>query len=559
MLRLPSFLRLLFVFLACLAARAPAADAAAYDRSLAAGRALAEKGSYPEAFAELQRAVAADPVRFEGYFELAVVSYRMGNFSAAEDYAKLALAKAPEARQAEMKEMLGVIEEKRGFEKLERDGDEAFGNGLMAKAAESYRKAYLLFPQQGKVGLRAAEIYAETLNRLIDAAVLWQKIAVTADAPSAAAAREALGQHRSDLDRLAATRLAAAKQAGNTDQMLQLTEAFPQQLELRLELAAAFAAKRDAANTVRQLVQANKLGLKANVVMKRPEFFALLESEGSGGEFTRFLEDAFGGEIVTGLREEGQGAVRAARAEAEQKERAARSPVGKNYRVAPLALDLIWIAPGTFQMGSTDGNDDERPVTRVTLSRGFWLGKTEVTQAQWQEVMGNNPSTFQGATRPVEHVSWDEAMQFCERLSERERAAGRLPEGYGYTLPTEAQWEYACRAGTTGRYAGDLDAMGWYSANSGSQTQPVARKQANAWGLHDMHGNVWEWCLDRHGNYPGGSVTDPSGASSGSGRVFRGGCFFDSAVLCRSAGRLWNVPGGRFRFLGFRLALSFSP
>jgi formylglycine-generating enzyme required for sulfatase activity len=150
-------------------------------------------------------------------------------------------------------------------------------------------------------------------------------------------------------------------------------------------------------------------------------------------------------------------------------------------------------------------------------------------------------------------------MGFCRKLTERERAAGRLPEGYAYTLPTEAQWEYACRAGTTGDYAGNLASMGWYkqNRNSGNQTHAVGQKQANAWGLYDMHGNVWEWCADWYADkLPGGSVRDPTGAASGSLRVFRGGGWGDGASLCRSASRSWGSPGSSISGLGFRLALS---
>jgi len=147
-------------------------------------------------------------------------------------------------------------------------------------------------------------------------------------------------------------------------------------------------------------------------------------------------------------------------------------------------------------------------------------------------------------------------MQFCRKLTERERQAGRLPEGYEYTLPTEAQWEFACRAGTTGDFAGNLDAMAWYNENSGNTTHPVAQKQANAWGLYDMRGNVWEWCRDWYGSYPGGSVTDPTGPSSGSFRVDRGGSWGNVAGRCRSALRRWYAPGNRLDYLGFRLSLA---
>jgi formylglycine-generating enzyme required for sulfatase activity len=156
----------------------------------------------------------------------------------------------------------------------------------------------------------------------------------------------------------------------------------------------------------------------------------------------------------------------------------------------------------------------------------------------------------------VEQVSWDDAMAFCAKLTEREKAAGRLPTGYAYTLPTEAQREYACRAGTEGPFAGDLDAMAWYGPNSGGTTHPVGLKQPNAWGLYDMEGNGWEWCRDWYAPYPGGEVTNPAGPPSGSGRVFRGGSWNYDAANCRSAIRNSSGPAYRHDDVGFRLALS---
>ena len=243
-------------------------------------------------------------------------------------------------------------------------------------------------------------------------------------------------------------------------------------------------------------------------------------------------------------------------------ERIRRPEEGQAWMVPDLNLEMASVCPGTFTMGSPANEpgrvNDEGPQTRVTLTRAFWLGQTEVTQAQWEALMGSNPSTFKGASRPVEQVSWNDAMAFCRKLTERERAAGRLPKGYAYTLPTEAQWEYACRAGTTGLYAGDgnLDDMGWYEGNSGNTTHPVGQKQPNTWGLYDMHGNVWEWCLDWYGNYPGGRVTDYAGPSTGTRRVFRGGGWGRGAAFCRSAFRFKGVPSFRFFILGLRVALA---
>ncbi|NBW87127.1 MAG: formylglycine-generating enzyme family protein [Planctomycetia bacterium] len=196
----------------------------------------------------------------------------------------------------------------------------------------------------------------------------------------------------------------------------------------------------------------------------------------------------------------------------------------------------------------------------MRLTKPFYLGVTEVTNAQWKAVMGEVPSMWQDADRPVEEVSWNDAVAFCRKLSElpEERAAGRE-----YRLPTEAEWEYACRAGSKTAYSfgddeGSLGEHGWFDGNSDGQTHPVARKKPNAWGLHDMHGNVWEWCSDWYGEYPAGATTDPAGPAGGSDRVFRGGGWSDTAGDCRSALRGRRDPEDRYYFLGFRLALSPS-
>jgi len=217
-----------------------------------------------------------------------------------------------------------------------------------------------------------------------------------------------------------------------------------------------------------------------------------------------------------------------------------------------IGMTFVQIPSGTFMMGSPSDEPNrfsDETQHRVTLTQPFYLETTEVTQGQWKAVMGSNPSRFSscGVDCPVEQVSWNDCQDFIQKLNQR--------EGNGtYRLPTEAEWEYACRAGTTAPYYTDLDQAGWYSGNSGIRTHPVAQKTPNAWGLYDMHGNVWEWCQDWYGGYPGGSVTDPKGPSSGPGRVFRGGCWLNSAGGCRSAGRGFDSPGYRDSGLGFRVA-----
>lgn len=241
------------------------------------------------------------------------------------------------------------------------------------------------------------------------------------------------------------------------------------------------------------------------------------------------------------------------------------SPIGKSpgekHVIADLHLEMLWVAPGTFTMGSAsdepERNKAEGPQMQVTLTRGFWLGKTEVTQTQYEAIMSTNPSTLKevGPDGPVERVSWIDAMAFCEKLTERERAAGRLPAGFSFSLPTEAQWEYAYRAGTTGSYPGNPDAMMWYIKNSGGTSHPVATKRPNAWGFHDMSGNVLEWCFDWYGDYPGGSVTDPTGPRHGYYRMARGGSWKTEARVGRSAARAGGSAGRLDYTIGFRLAL----
>ena len=217
---------------------------------------------------------------------------------------------------------------------------------------------------------------------------------------------------------------------------------------------------------------------------------------------------------------------------------------------------------GKFIMGEGDQAHE------VTLTKPFKMGVHEVTQTQYERLMGVNPSHFKGAENPVENVSWDDAVEFCRKLSQlpAEKAAGNV-----YRLPTEAEWEYACRAGTTTKFSfGDDDSEGrwfwylelgdyaWYRENSDNKTHPVGSKQPNAWGLYDMHGNVWEWCQDWHGDDPSGAVTDPAGPASGSFRVIRGGSWYDSAEDCRSAYRSARSPSIPYDYWGFRVCLSPS-
>ena len=215
-----------------------------------------------------------------------------------------------------------------------------------------------------------------------------------------------------------------------------------------------------------------------------------------------------------------------------------------------MGMKFVRIPGGTFVMGSNDGDNDEEPVYQVTI-RSFQMMTTEVTQVMWKAVMSNNPSNFKGDNLPVEKVSWNDCQDFIRKLNQRDT-------GKNYRLPTEAEWEYACRAGTTTRfYSGNhysyLNRVGWYNGNSGKKTHPVGEKQPNAWGLYDMHGNVWEWCQDWSGSYPSGSAW---GLSTGSERVCRGGSWNHAVDDNRSANRGYYDPSYLANTLGFRLARS---
>ena len=237
-------------------------------------------------------------------------------------------------------------------------------------------------------------------------------------------------------------------------------------------------------------------------------------------------------------------------------------------------MHLAFISPGSFERGSNNGDSDEKPVHAVTLTKSFYIGKYEVTQAEWQKVMGANPSQFKGDRNPAEQVSWNECHELLKKLNEgvsSARFSASLPDrakatttSLRFALPTEAEWEYACRAGTKTEFCfGDkertLGDYAWYSSNSDRKTHPVGEKKPNPWGLYDMHGNVWEWCEDWHGDYSRGEVTDPSGPRNGSDRVIRGGSWYFGARPCRSAYRSGFSPDSRYSYLGCRVSLRSNP
>ena len=229
------------------------------------------------------------------------------------------------------------------------------------------------------------------------------------------------------------------------------------------------------------------------------------------------------------------------------------TPVAGASWTNSLGIEFVGVPAGSFVMGSPQdeiGRLGDEHQHEVWISQGFWMGKYEVTQGEWEALMGMNPSHFSDCDPrcPVERVSWFDTVEFIRRLNGRESG-----KGYRYGLPTEAEWEYAARAGTTGVRYGELGEIAWYGDNSEFKTHPVGQKRANAWGIHDILGNVWEWTADWYAEYPTGSVIDPQGPGSGSTRVRRGTSWRHSANSVRSAHRYRNSPRYRNIGLGFRL------
>jgi len=245
-------------------------------------------------------------------------------------------------------------------------------------------------------------------------------------------------------------------------------------------------------------------------------------------------------------------------AAAETKPEVQAQPAAPEKQLKELAVDLgdgvkiemVLIPAGSFTMGGAGGG----AIHKVNITKPFYLGKHEVTQEQWEKVMGDNPSQLKGPKNPVENVSWDDCQKFLDKLNAK--AGG---QGGKFVLPTDAQWEYACRAGSTTKYcfgddASKLGEYAWFVANSGFKTHPVGEKKPNAWGLYDMHGNVWEWCQDWQRPYTAEEATDPSGPATGFSRVYRGACMADGPDSVLSVIRESDAPGTKNMAIGLRVS-----
>lgn len=568
----------------------PTAD---FDLALERGRHLLDQGQAADALLEFRKAIDAGVAEYQGYLFAAIASYRLGDLASAAQDGKNALPLIqPDDTNADAqkaREVIAMILKKNTFAQKRAEGDAAYGDGLMAKAADAYAAAFAADPSASEVGLKAAGLFADRLNRLLDAAVIWQTVIHQAGA-SAAAAQSEWVRHQQALDQLLASTLSHQdewRKSPDLTDPLHLAQAFPDNQELQLILAECYADANDETKTVKYLKNASRLGLTFEQFAKQAIFAERIAAEPEG-PLAAFVRDAFGSDQLDATL--------------------ARGRVWHDHlrwTVPGLGLDLMPIPAGTFLMGSPADEpgrgSNEGPQTEVTISQPFWLGRTEVTQGQWQAIMGTDVNqlrrrspnldvrTGEGPDFPVYYVTWQDAMDFCAKLTERERKAGRLPPGYTYSLPTEAQWEYACRAGTTtATYAGalrlnddshtkELDSIAVYGGDSevtyasGIDAHqmnprlpsghligvfPVGQKAPNVWGLYDMLGNVGEWCWDGWHKYAGGSPKDPVGPSSATEKIRRGGTFASEPRWVRAATRGSSALDQRFFNLGFRVALT---
>jgi tetratricopeptide (TPR) repeat protein len=498
-----------------------------------------QEDKFLDGLAAAQEAVRTAPNDYLGYYYVAYAQLGLGQYDNAAVAAKRSWELAPADNKDGALKLVETIRLRSEVRRLVKAADEALDEGLNGKAARLYDQAWNAGRDNSELGLKAAEIYLEALKQPLDAGRVLHQVRKVATGPAGARALTMLQQIAEPLRVQAEEWVRQARVSHDPveqERLLAKAEEVDPGLKALHRTRALLAAQ---GTNVTALLTAIK-GLTRNKQ-------GTLETIGGLPNLTRWMEvpvikeylkDLLGAEKVVELASGRRGGP-------EEREIYELAWIGN--------LKLVPIPAGTFAMGNKDGKEDEKPVTQVTLTR-FWLGATEVTQGQWMMVMGSNPSKHNGLRLPVEQITHDEAMEFCRRLTKLEQAGGRLPSGYAYSLPTEAQWEYASRVGTLGSYAGDKDVRG---EDGEWQTREVGMRSPNDYGLYDMGGNVYEYCLDRWGRYPGGSVTDPIG-SSGDLPVVRTGRMVSKATDFRSTerGQQEAEGDGRWKWRGFRLALS---
>ncbi|MFN7696122.1 MAG: SUMF1/EgtB/PvdO family nonheme iron enzyme [Burkholderiales bacterium] len=533
---------------------APALAQAANQQALLLDQVKAQlqEGKTQEALQTAQQLQGKAPVDYRSHYYLALAHMGLQRYPEAHAAAERALQLAPANARAAVQGLQAEIAKRSQGGNLIAQAEQAFQEGLNAKAARLFDQAWQASPQQPELGMRAALLYLDPLNQVLDAGrVLWQVAQAHPGHPLGKTAQDRLAPLQGQLDAQARQWLNQAEGQDPSTAQATLARAqgiaprMPELLQARARLAARGSDSAALQAAIKDLVRAKQA---------QPRELGMLQGMQrwlQDPAFAQFMADLLGDTLVADVTR---------RADPSETERERKRYAG----------DLVRLPAGTFTMGSpaheADRRSNEGPQRPVTIS-AFWMGRTEVTQGQWRAVMGNNPSRFSscGDNCPVENVSWDDIQQFLLKLNQL--------TGQSYRLPTEAEWEYAARAGCASPFnlggqcrnkaepsEANFDGNTTYNGSSTGvyrkATLPVASFAANGFGLHDMHGNVWEWVQDCHADSYAGAPSDGSAVNPGacSHRVLRGGSWFFGPNRLRAAVRLWFPPDGPMSNHGFRLA-----
>lgn len=526
---------------ACLLCTSAQAQTASKEQTLLLDQVKTElqTGHNAEALSTAQQMVRKAAADYRSHYYLGLAYLGLQRYDDASAAAQASLSRAPANAKAAVENLLAEIQKRSQGSSLLAQAEEAYKEGLNAKAAHLFDQAWQASPQQPELGLRAASLYLDPLNQPLEAGrVLWQVAQAHPGSQWAKIARERLLPLQDALNNQAQQWLTQARQESpeQAQQTLAKAQGLAPELanipQAKAEIAARGTDMTRLKDAIKDLSRAKKA--TAASLGSLPGIDNWLQRP----ELRQFLEDLLGAELV------GQVQVFSQHAGALQQ---------GNQRTG---IEMLPIPAGSFDMGSNDGDPDEKPVHRVNVP-AFALGKFEVTQGQWKAVMGNNPSEFTrcGDNCPVERVSWDDVQLFIQRLNHQ--------TGLNFRLPSEAEWEYAARARTTTKYSWGND-IGRNNANcdgcgsrwDSSSTAPVGSFAPNAFGLHDMHGNVSEWVQDSsHDSYSGAPTDGSAWIDGGTRRVLRGGDWRRTPDYLRSSLRLRNSIGTRIdNASGFRLA-----
>ncbi|MCA9000839.1 MAG: SUMF1/EgtB/PvdO family nonheme iron enzyme [Planctomycetes bacterium] len=487
-----------------------------------------------------------DSTRPQAFLVASIALHSSGRHGLALDALDKAIERSEEAKRELLQNLRNEIEEASSearFEEHLTAGLEALQNNLAAKAGRELTAAWMIHPERTEIALEASiawmsiQEWGPARSLLMEVLRLAEPNPDSQQASDLLAIVQPLAAYRYDTQMVDAAKLAQGGDLDAARRVLELNcELIPDRTEAYLALARIAVTQGKPDVSVLRLEDAFHQGLV--------ERDAILGDEGlrtlaGNARFQRLILDAFGENAL-----------------AELQKPFSPKPKAKATLLNSIGMTLLRVNPGSFTMGSPAsevGRNLEAEVqTEVTLTKAFYLAETEVTQAQWEAVMESNPSVHKGASLPVHRITWLQAAEFCRRLTEM--------EGVLYRLPTEAEWEYACRAGSRGPYSAgdgqpDLSGVAWYKDTLGDPALPqaVGQRPGNAWGFHDMHGNVYEWVMDYYAPLQGQPASDPMGPDSGTVRVIRGGAFTSESSACRSAHRARYPSDFRSPDVGFRV------